>query len=135
MESNARKWISFPPDWTWISVGFCYFVIGHLLPLSILSWMSSGDGMFQYITSVMSFAGLAVIAFIIGYRSRNIAVVETVIACLLYTFIMNVATSQMWNQSFRMAGPAWMMLAFVTSALSATMGEIVQSMKIKTVDN
>jgi hypothetical protein len=129
MKTIKKQWITFPPDWTWISVGFCYFVIGHLLPLSILNWMSHSSSFFQVLYTAWAIGGLAVIAFIIGFNSKNIAVLEAIIASLLYTIILNVAVANMWTQTMTLTGPLWMVLAFVTSAFSATIGEIVQSMK------
>lgn len=131
MNTTQKLWITFPPDWTWISVGFCYFVIGHLFPISIMNWMSLTNGFFQSLTIVWTVGGLAVIAFIIGFKSKNVAVLEAIIACLVYTLIMNVAMAHMWTRSLRLTGTLWMILAFVTSTISVTMGEIVQAMKEK----
>jgi len=131
MDTIQKQWITFPPDWTWISVGFCYFVIGHLFPISIMNWMSRSFSFFQTLSSAWAFGGLAVIAFIIGLKSKNIAVLEAIIACLLYTLVMNVAMANMWTGSLRLTGLLWMIVAFVTSTISVTIGEIVQSVNEK----
>lgn len=129
MTTTQKPWIAFPPDWTWISVGFCYFVIGHLFPISILFTLGAGEGWLNAISGIWAFGGLAVIAFIIGYRSVNIAVLEAVIACMIYTFILNVGVSSYWTGTLKLSGEFWMLMAFVTSTISATMGELVQNMK------
>ena len=131
MNTNQNKWITFPPDWTWVTVGFCYYVLIHLLPMSILNWMSGNNNFFQMLSSAWAFGGLAVVAFIIGFKSKNIAVLEAIIASLLYALTLNVAMANMWTESLTLTGPLWLILAFVTSAISATIGEIVQNMKEK----
>ncbi|MCK9410054.1 MAG: hypothetical protein WCX28_08220 [Bacteriovoracaceae bacterium] len=124
-----KPWITFPPDWKWITVGFCYFVLGHLFPISLMNLLSSGGGLFYAITGAWSFGGLAVVAFIIGYRSKNIAVVEAVIASILYTLVMNVAVMKMWTGTFQLSGFRWMVMILAISIISATIGEVIQSMK------
>jgi hypothetical protein len=133
MNTEQKPWISFPPDWRWITVGFCYFVLGHLFPISLLNLLSVNGGIFSAITSAWAFGGLAVVSFIIGFRSRNIAVLEAVIASIAYTLIMNIAVMNMWTRTFQFTGVRWMFMILTISIISATIGEVVQGMKHRTV--
>jgi hypothetical protein len=131
MTTTKNKWISFPPDWLWVAVGYCFFVIGHLFPLSIFHWLSVTGTWMGSIAAAWAFGGLAVISFMIGFRSRGVRIVEAVIAALVYTVTMNIAFSNFWTGTLQINGAKWLILAFITSAISASIGEVMQLVKTK----
>jgi hypothetical protein len=132
MTTSQQQWITFPLNKTWIVVGYCLYVVGHLFPLAMLYWLEGNGGMVRAVAGAWSFGGLAVIAFIIGYRSRGITIIEPIISALLYTLTMNVAFSNFWTGTLQINGLLWLVLAFIASSISATIGEIMQHMKPKT---
>lgn len=131
MSSSQQQWISYPPNWTWVVVGYCYYVLGHLFPLALLYWIMGTGGIVRLFAGTWSFGGLAVVAFIIGYRSRGVTIIEPVIAALVYAATMNVAFSNFWTGTLEINGTLWLLLAFIASSISATIGEMMQHMKTK----
>ncbi|MBI2427563.1 MAG: hypothetical protein HYV29_01955 [Ignavibacteriales bacterium] len=131
MSTSQQQWITFPPNWTWVVVGYCFYILGHLLPLALLYWIMGSGGIIRVIAGAWSFGGLAVVAFIIGYRSRGVTIIEPIIAALVYAATMNVAFSNFWTGTLEINGALWLVLAFVASAISAAMGEMMQHMKTK----
>ncbi|MEW5797584.1 MAG: hypothetical protein AB1728_01135 [Bacteroidota bacterium] len=131
MNTSQQQWISFPPNWTWITVGYCFYILGHLFPLALLYWLAGSGGIVRMIAGAWSFGGLAVVAFIIGYRSRGVTIIEPVVAALVYAATMNVAFSSFWTGTLEINGTLWLVLAFVASSISATIGEVLQHMKTK----
>jgi hypothetical protein len=129
MTTEQRPWITFPPDWRWITVGFCYFVLGHLFPISVLDLLSVGHGVYHNVSAVWSYGGLAAIAFVIGYRSRNIAVLEAAIASTVYVLMINGAVANKLTDAWKLTGFRWMIIILAITIVSATIGEVVQSVR------
>ncbi|MFA5835129.1 MAG: hypothetical protein WDA22_16745 [Bacteroidota bacterium] len=126
MNASKLQWITFPPNWTWVAVGYCYFILGHLLPIAIMQWLSGYFLFLKVVIAGWAFGGLAVIAFIIGFRSRGVTVLEAVISSILYTLTMSVAVAGFWTKAMDISGQLWFILAIVASAISSVIGEIIQ---------
>jgi hypothetical protein len=132
MTTEPYPWIAFPPDWRWITVGFCYCVLGHLLPISVLEIFSGGHDCIHMVPVVWSLGGLAAIALFVGYRSRNVTVFEAVIACAAYALMMDGAVANKWTDAWRLTGFRWMIVILPGSIVSAVAGEVLQSMRKRT---
>lgn len=126
MTTTKLQWITFPLNWTWVAVGYSYFVLGHLLPITILQVLSANFLLLKIAVSGWAFGGLAVIAFLIGYRSRGVTVLEAVIASILYTLTMSAAVGRFWSHSLNVTGELWFGLAIIVAAVSAMLGEVIQ---------
>lgn len=120
-------------DWPWVGVGFCFYVVFHLLPTYLLvgigGGMKYGSGAF----GVWMFTGLALIGLYIGYRSRGVTIIEPGLSALAYVIVFSLATQQFWGT---MLGPPqlwntilWLIATVVIAVGSAYIGEHLQAWK------
>ena len=121
------QWITLPPNWLWIAVGYCYFILGHLLPIAILQWLSSYFLFLKVFVAAWAFGGLAMIAFIIGFRSRGVTILEAVVSSILYALTMSVAVAGFWSRTLNISGELWFLLAIIAAGVSSTIGEVIQN--------
>jgi hypothetical protein len=121
-------------DWKWVGVGFCFYVVFHLLPTYLLLGISS-RGMHGGFASfaIWMFAGLAVIGFYIGYRSSGVTILEPGISALLYIVALSLGTQRLISGSVSMLSLleafSWMGAAFIIAVASAFVGELLQARK------
>jgi hypothetical protein len=121
-------------DWPWVGVGFCFYVVFHLLPTYLLAGMGAtkyGNTSF----GVWLFAGLAFIGLYIGYRSRGVTIIEPGIAALAYVVVLFLSGQQSWGITFGFSqfleALGSMIAAFVVAIGSAFVGELLQQRKEK----
>ena len=117
-------------DWKWVGIGYCFFVVFHLLPTYILNGVSLP--MSKMDLGFWMFVGLAIIAFYIGYRSRGVTILEPAISVVLYDITLLLEFQDLWGRSAgRSPGTVylWGILTFVSAIFSAWLGEIFQARK------
>jgi hypothetical protein len=117
-------------DWKWVGIGYCFFVVFHLLPSYIINGfdmhMDTADRGFWL------FVGLAVIAFYIGYKSRGVTILEPAISALLYDMTLLLEFRNLWGRIVSHSWGiiyVWGILTFVLAICSAWLGELFQARK------
>ncbi len=131
--TSERKhlWAFRPIDWKWVGMGYCFFVVFHMLPsyfitgVATISWSRM-----EFLPGLWLFVGLAYVGFLVGYRSHGVTIAEPGISSLLYAltllFYMGEYTGQ--DISARTIGFAYVTIVaiFVTAVVSAWLGEKAQ---------
>lgn len=119
-------------DWRWVGLGYCFFVVFHLLPsylFNILSIVQEGS----LVLSFWLLAGLVLIGVYIGYRSTGYTILEPAIAALLYTITIFLRAGDFWGETWnsQSAGMLFvgMVAAFLLAMLGAWIGEKLQVSK------
>jgi len=139
MDEQAKKSFSF--DWRWFVAAYCYLVLFHLLPTymfgsAMIRPRFPGEfGGFETATNaalmVWILGGVAVVAFIVGLRSREFTVLEPAAAGFLYAMTLALAFRSMVSSFVRdrptLAVVFWSIIILLLSALSAWIGEAVQA--------
>jgi hypothetical protein len=118
-------------DWKWVGIGYCFFVVFHLLPTYIVNgfYMSMEDTAGR---GIWLLVGLVIIAFYIGFRSRGVTILEPAISVLLYDVTLLLAFRELWASTVSYSWGMIFVLGFITLVLaicSAWMGELFQAKK------
>ena len=119
-------------DWPWIGVGYCFYVVFHLLPSYLLLGLTSFGDIPALVKVVWLFLGLAVIGFSIGYRSRGVTIWVPAIAAVLYDLTLMLEFSDFWGRSVYNSWGVffiWIVATLVITVASAWDGEMVQARK------
>ncbi|HLF19845.1 MAG TPA: hypothetical protein VI704_03555 [Bacteroidota bacterium] len=123
-------------DWKWVGVGYCFFVVYHLLPSYVLLGFSRFGMGGELLKGFWLFVGLGLIAFYIGYRSRGVTILEPAVSAVLYTFTLALLFERFWGRSFSMRSAAliyvWVVGGFIIAFVSAWVGEVWQARKERT---
>lgn len=121
-------------DWSWVGIGYCFYIVYHLLPSYLLLGLARHGLTGELAKGIWLFIGLAVIGGYIGFRSRGITILEPAISGLLYMATLTLLFDQFWGRSF---GPrsvgliyVWIVGGFVIVFVSAWVGELVQARKL-----
>jgi len=121
-------------DWQWVGIGYCFFIVYHLLPSYLILGLSRNGLTGEMAKGIWLFAGLGVIGAYIGYRSRGITILEPAISALLYMATLTLLFDQFWGRSF---GPRsvgliyyWIAGGFLIAFVSAWVGELVQARRL-----
>lgn len=126
--SDAHKSPRILINFEWVGMGFCFFVVFHLLPSYFFGLLSfSRDLMIIWV-----YSGLAFISCYIAYRSRGFTIFEPAIAGTLYLIVLAYSIPYLVEQQWKTRGLkplVWLMAAFVTSSISAYLGEKIQEWK------
>ena len=126
-------------DWSWVGVGYCFFVVIHLLPSYLLLGIGKFGEHAELLKAVWLFVGLAIVSFSIGYRSWSVTIVEPAISAILYTITLGFLLREFSGRSFslRSAGflYVWIVAILVVATLSAWIGERVQSSRQKKTES
>ena len=117
-------------DWKWVGIGYCLFVVFHLLP----TYLISGFTLDQYNLGrgIWLFLGLAIIAFYIGYRSRGITILEPAISAILYDITLLLEFNDLWGRTVSHSWGiiyVWGILTLTLTICCAWLGEIFQARK------
>ena len=116
-------------NWKWVGIGYCFFVVFHLLPSYIINGFYfnmedlAGRG-------IWLFFGLAIIAFYIGYRSRGVTILEPAISALFYDITLLLEFRSFWGRTVSHSWGiiyVWGILTFGTSDLQRMAGRIISS--------
>ena len=118
-------------DVRWVGFGFCFFVTMHLLPAYLMYQLRFISPALSIIYDIWIFGGTALVAFLIGYISRGVTIVEASIAGVLYSIVLLAAAHQMWDAPIKMSTSIWIYAIFAITTFSAIFGEAIQAMKEK----
>ncbi|MBI4427907.1 MAG: hypothetical protein HY562_02195 [Ignavibacteriales bacterium] len=120
-------------DWRWVGVGYCLFVVFHLMPSYLLLGLARFGLADELSKGIWLFAGLAVIGWYIGYRSRGVTILEPSISAFVYTLTLALFFDRFWGRSFSMRSAGliyvWTLGGFVIAFVSAWIGELWQARK------
>jgi len=89
MEKIALNQILRTPNWRWIATAFCFFVLFHLLLFFFLSDFSYQFFIFWSRAAII-FSFLAFISMYVGYRARELVMIESGIAAILYILTLKL---------------------------------------------
>lgn len=138
MENSVKSPFTFAVDWRWILAGYCYLVLFHLLPTVMLGSFAfpvspvGGIGSVKAVNvaTVWLLFGVAVVAFVIGYRSRGFTILEPAISGVLYAFTTAAGFHGLLASNVReevpMAIVFWVLIVIILTVASAWLGEIAQ---------
>jgi hypothetical protein len=130
MEKEKKQNFSITIDWSWVGLGYCFFVVFHLLPIVLFYDPYIFSGWLQAVIYGWLFGGLAVIAFLIGFVSRGVTILEAGIAAVVYSITVLAAMSSLGiGKAFSVNGAQLIISAILISILSAWIGETMQSKK------
>jgi len=121
------------PDWQWVGMSYCFFVVFHLLPAVIMMSLSRADlGIGWNIgTVIWMFFGLALVGGYIGYKSKGVTIIEPAISAVVYTLTLIVCIRAFWSLPIGWGGAFWstiasLLAAFAVAFVSAWVGENLQ---------
>ncbi|MBI3006121.1 MAG: hypothetical protein HYY49_12005 [Ignavibacteriales bacterium] len=118
-------------DWKWVGLGYCFYVVYHLLPSYLLLGLTQFGWTDELAKGICLFAGLALIGFYIGYRSQGVTILEPAISAIVYILTLALLFDRFWGRSFsiRSAGLiyVWILGGFVIAFVSAWIGELWQA--------
>lgn len=147
MDGQAKR--SFSLDWRWIVAGYCYLILFHLLPTYLMGGFSGfflrphlpGDGGIGTGLQLLDFGtiwllgGVAIVAFVVGLKSRGFTVLEPALSGALYALTTALAFHELASPRVRdravLAVAFWLLIIIILSAASAWMGEAVQQMRMR----
>ena len=132
-------------DWRWIVAAYCYLVLFHLLPTSLMGGLmifprfpggGGGSGLNPSdLATIWLLGGIAVVSFIVGWRSKGFTIVEPVVAGMLYAITTTLGFHELVRVHVRdrvaLAAVFWLLIVMILSAVSAWMGEAVQQKRLK----
>ncbi len=134
--NNAHEMKLFgKPDWKWVGVSYCFFVVFHLLPSIIMVGLfRSGMGIGWNVgTLVWMFFGLALVGGYVGYKSAGVTIVEPVISSLAYVVTLMVSLRFAWDLPIRVnafwASGGVVLASMAIVLVSAWVGEVLQAKK------
>lgn len=125
------------PDWKWVGVSYCFFVVYHLLPtIVMIAFFRGGLGLGWNIgTLVWMFFGLALVGGYVGYESAGVTIVEPAISSVLYILTLMVSLRSVWDLPYGVrslwASSAAILAAIAIVIVSAWIGEMLQGKKLK----
>ena len=118
-------------DWKWIGLGYCIFVVFHLLPTYLLIQFSFIGRTGDAVRTLWLIAGMLVIGVYIGYRSRGFTVLEPAISAVLYVITIFFKADEFMGRgcSIRTTGALMIAagIAFFLTMLGAWFGEMLQA--------
>ena len=131
---SKHLWALRPIDWKWVGMGYCFFVVFHMLPSYFAIGMHgmAGNGL-AGLPGLWLFIGLAFVGFLVGYRSQGVTVLEPGISSLFYALTLLYFMGQFTGQDISLSTIAYayvtIVAIFVTAVFSAWLGEKVQERK------
>jgi hypothetical protein len=146
---NGQTKSSFSLDWRWIVAGYCYLILFHLLPTYLLGGFSGflvvphlpgeggiGSGLEPLdIGAIWLLGGVAVVAFVVGWKSKGFTVLEPAVSGALYAVTAALAFHRLASVRVRdreaLAMVFWILIVIILSAASAWIGEAMQQRKLR----
>ena len=128
-------------DWRWLVVTYCFLVMFHLFPSSLVSGMSffsvAHYGYDAVAWPILTWVavGIVVVCAYVGFRSTGITLWEAGIASTLYVATLFFVLSKEWPSSFynRILITPWLVLflilVFLTGLGGAAFGKWLQLRK------
>ncbi len=134
-------------DWRWIAAGYCYLVLFHLFPTYLLGGISlatilphsfavANEGFdSSSVMMVWMLGGIAVVAFIVAFRSTGTTILEPAFAGVLYAITLTLAFRELASPLVRdrhtLAAIFWLLIVVILAVVSAWLGEAAQGWKMK----
>ena len=129
MEQESATKLSI--DWKWVGLGYCFFVVFHLLPAYTLLQFSFLGKVSNALRTLWLLVGLLVIGVYIGYRSRGFTVVEPAISAVLYVATLFFKAEDFVGMRVSSRSFALMLIAggvaFLLALIGAWIGEMLQA--------
>ena len=143
MDGQAKSSLSV--DWRWIVAAYCYLVLFHLLPtylmggLTIFPRLPGGDGGSGLkpsdLATIWLLGGIAIVSFIVGWRSKGFTILEPALAGILYAITTTLGFRELVTAHVRdraaLAAVFWLLIVMILSVASAWIGEVVQERRLK----
>ncbi len=139
---DEQRKFSFSIDWRWVVAGYCYLVLFHLFPTYLMNGFSvrhlfippEGTINEASLATIWLMGGVGVVAFIVGWKSRGMTILEPAFSGTLYGITM-AAGYRTLITSFVHDRPLltlifWILMVMITSATCAWIGEAVQSRQL-----
>jgi len=123
------------PDWRWVGVSYCFFVVFHMLPTVLMTGLfRSGMGLGWNIgTVIWMFFGLTLIGGYVGYKSAGVTIVEPAISSVAYIATLILSMRSAWGLPFSpksiLASGVVILAATAIVLVSAWIGELLQTRK------
>ncbi len=144
MDENKKGFFSV--DWRWIVAGYCYLVLFHLLPTYLLGGLSvlmiflgpfspTHAGLDpSVVLMVWMLTGIAIVSFIVAFRSKGVTILEPAYAGVLYAVTLAFAFHELLSPSVRsrytLSVIFWLLIVVILSVTSAWIGEVVQQWRM-----
>jgi|SRR5579862_180238 len=127
-------------NWEWVGVGFCFFVVFHLLPTYILGMMTEHSVVVSSDERLVIwlFFGLGIISGYIGYKSKQVSFIEPALSAAGYITVLGFVLPRIFSvgwfsktQMFHgrlpiLPGLCVLLLGFFVASLSAYVGKIAR---------
>lgn len=138
MDTPTKRTFTLQFEWRWIVAGYCYLVLFHLFPTFMLGGLVfprlpgfEGATLRSLdLATVWLFLGLAVVSFVVGYRSRGFTIFEPAVAGILYAFTTAAGFQEAFTSNVRdrlaLAVLFWLLIVVILTIASAWLGEMVQ---------
>ncbi|MCX6135104.1 MAG: hypothetical protein NTU47_14925 [Ignavibacteriales bacterium] len=139
----------FSLDWRWIVAGYCYLILFHLLPTYLMGGSSAflvrphlpgdegaGSGLQPWDMGIIwLLAGVLVVAFVVGWKSRGFTILEPAVSGALYALTTALAFHQLATPRIReravLAITFLVLIVIILSVASAWVGETVQRWRLR----
>lgn len=139
---------SFSLDWRWIVAGYCYLVMFHLLPTYLMSGLtgvivgphalgaiSGGSALNPSdVMMIWLLGGVAVVAFVVGWKSRGFTIIEPAISGALYAVTSALAFHELASVRVRdratLAIVFWLLIVVILCTASAWVGEELKKRRV-----
>ncbi len=129
-----------PIDWQWVVAGYCYLVLFHLFPTYLMNGFSIRYAFFpeeallkeSALAMIWLMGGVGVVAFVVGWKSRGITIIEPLVAGVLYGLTMAVGYHSLVSSYSggvvlqMLVSIFWLLMIAILSAGCAWIGEAYQ---------
>ncbi len=128
---DSTKTTNMRIDWKWVGLGYCIFVVFHLLPAYLLIQFSYVGRIGDTLRTLWLIAGMLVIGVYIGYRSRGFTILEPAISAVLYIFTIFFKADEFMGRRLDIRSLGALLVAagvaFLLAMLGAWIGEMLQA--------
>ncbi len=128
---DSTKTTNMRIDWKWVGLGYCIFVVFHLLPAYLLIQFSYVGRIGDTLRTLWLIAGMLVIGVYIGYRSRGFTILEPAISAVLYIFTIFFKADEFMGRRLDIRSLGALLVAagvaFLFAMLGAWIGEMLQA--------
>ena len=130
--------MKFTLDWRWVVAAYSYLVLFHLFPTYLMngftirfSFMQSSGGFNEStLAAAWLMGGVGVVAFVVGWRSKGVTILEPLAAGTLYGITIAVGyhtvVSSYAHEKPVLTAIFWILIIAIVSASCAWIGEAYQ---------
>ncbi|MGB2867731.1 MAG: hypothetical protein WBD36_04725 [Bacteroidota bacterium] len=136
MDGQAKT--KYTIDWRWVIAAYCYLVLFHLFPTYLMNGFTIRIALLQSsdvfkestLAAAWLMGGVGVVAFVVGWRSKGVTILEPLVAGMLYGITMAVGYHALVSSFVRerklLAAIFWLMIIVIVSSACAWIGEAYQ---------